>query len=270
MKRIKYETIKSISDELPFVLHHVDRRQLDATGTKTYNWHSNLELIYCAEGVVKTFADEKDYTLHKGDILVANPDSLHGTFDYNNCIYYVLMIDPEFSHSNGIYPEDIRLTNYISNSDSTVLFKNIITAFENDTPLKIPIIRQAVLNMLIHLYSNYAQSKTTKSYVLGKSRVKDVIKYINEHYREKLTIDNIAKQVGISNSYLSHQFAKFTGRSIIEYINLLRCQQAQKFIRSGMNVSEAAAESGFENLSYFTKTYKKHLNKLPSEDLNYK
>ena len=270
MKKITYETIKSISTELPFVLHCVNRQPLVFSGTKVYNWHSNLELIYCAEGVVKTFSDEHEYTLNKGDILVVNPDSLHGTFDYNNCIYYVLMIDPEFSHSNGIFPEDIRLANYISDSDSTALFKNIITAFGNDTPLKIPIIRQAVLNMLIHLYSNYAQSKTTKSYILGKNRVKDVIKYINEHYREKLTIDNIAKKVGISNSYLSHQFAKFTGRSIIEYINLLKCQQAQKFIRSGMNVSEAAAESGFENLSYFTKTYKKHLNKLPSEDLNYK
>ena len=58
--------------------------------------------------------------------------------------------------------------------------------------------------------------------------------------------------------------------AVIEYINLLKCHQAQKFIRSGMNVSEAATELGFENLSYFTRTYKKYLNRLPSDDLKNK
>ncbi len=270
MKHIKYETIKSISDELPFVLHHVDRRPLDAIGTKTYNWHSNLELIYCAEGVVKTYADEKEYTLHKGDILVVNPDSFHGTFEYHNCVYNILMIDPIFSHSNGIFPENLRLTEYIQNESVRRLFENVIEAFQDNSSLRTAIIRQSVLTLLIYLYSNYAQEAVSKNYSTGKNRIKDVIKYINEHYREKLTIDDIAKHIGISKSYLSHEFTKFTGRSIIEHINLTRCQRAQKLIRGGMNVSEAAAESGFENLSYFTRTYKKQLNILPSEDLKNK
>lgn len=270
MKKINYETIKSISDELPFVLHYVDRRPLNTIGTKTYNWHSNLELIYCAEGVVKTYADEKEYTLNKGDILVVNPDSFHGTFEYHNCVYNVLMIDPSFSHSNGIYPENLRLTEYIRNEKVSELFKNVINAFQDNSQLKTAIIRQSVLTLLIYLYANFTQDTVSKSYSTGKNRIKDVIKYINEHYREKLTIDDISKHIGISKSYLSHEFTKFTGRSIVEHINLTRCQRAQKLIRSGMNVSEAAAESGFENLSYFTRTYKKQLNVLPSEDLKNK
>lgn len=267
MKKISYETIKPISTELPFVLHYVNRKPLVFSSSKTYNWHSNLELIYCAEGTVKTFSDEREYTLSKGELLVVNPDSFHGTFEYDNCVYYVLMVDPDFSHSNGIFPEDSRLTEYISDKQTAKFFENIITSFDDKSSFRVPIIRQAVLNMLIHLYSNYSQGKAPKSYVLGKNRVKDVIKYINEHFREKLNIEIIAKHIGISKSYLSHEFTKFTGHSIIEYINLLKCQQAQKFIRSGMNVSEAATELGFENLSYFTRTYKKHLNKLPSDDL---
>lgn len=270
MKKITYETIKPISPELPFVLHYVDRRSLEFTGTKSYNWHSNLELIYCSDGIVKTFSDEREYTLYKGDILVVNPDSFHGTFEYHNCEYYVLMIDPEFSHSNGIYPEDQRLTEYISNDLTSKLFENIIHSFKDNSPLRIPTIRMSVLNMLIHLYSNYTLGKAPKSYLLGKNRIKDVIKYINEHYREKLTIERIANNIGISPSYLSHEFAKFTGHSIIEHINILRCQQAQKLIRGGTTVSESALESGFENLSYFTRTYKKYLNKLPSDDLKNK
>lgn len=270
MKVIRYETIKPISDELPFVLHHVDRRAIEYFGQKTYNWHSNLELIYCAEGVVKAHCDERNYTLSKGDILVVNPDSFHGTFEHHNCVFYVLMIDPEFSHSNGIFPEDHRLAEYISNPTITALFEDIVASFQNESELRVPIIRQSVLKMLIHLYSNYTLGKTQKAHILGKNRIKDVIKYINEHYREKLTIEIIAKHIGISPSYLSHEFAKFTGHSIVEHINLLRCQKAQKFIRGGMNVSEAARESGFDNLSYFTRTYKKYLNKLPSEELKNK
>ena len=270
MKRITYETIKSISSELPFVLHHVDRRPLVYKGTKIYNWHNNLELIYCAHGIVKTFSDETEYILKQGDMLVVNPDCFHGTFEYDNSEYYVLMIDPDFSHSNGIYPENNSLTEFISNSEAIKLFENIIASFKNTSELRIPIIRQSVLNLLIHLYANHSQDSAPKSYIVGKNRVKDVIRFINEHFREKLTIDLIAKHVGISKSYLSHQFTKFTGHSIIEYINLLKCHQAQKFIRSGMNVSEAATELGFENLSYFSRAYKKYLNRLPSDDLKNK
>ena len=269
MKNIRYETIKPISADLPFVLHYVKRIPSNCSGTKSYNWHSNLELIYCFEGTVKTFADEREYTLNKGDIAIINPESFHGTFEYHDCIYYILMIDPEFSHSNGIFPENKNLTEFISNKITEDLFKNIVTAFNNETELRIPIIRNAVLNMLIHLYTNHTQesSLNSKSYITGANRIKDVIKYINEHYREKLNINSIAKHIGISESYLSHEFKKITGHSIVEHINLLRCKQAQKLIRGGMNVSEASRESGFENLSYFTRTYKKYLNKLPSEDL---
>ena len=56
-----------------------------------------------------------------------------------------------------------------------------------------------------------------------------------------------------------------TGYSPISFLNLLRCTRAQEYLTSGrFNVSETAALCGFENLSYFSRTYKKHMGMLPS------
>ena len=64
---------------------------------------------------------------------------------------------------------------------------------------------------------------------------------------------------------MSRDFKKYTGNTVFEYINISRCKTAATLIASGMSVSAAANECGFENLSYFSRTYKKYMGKLPSD-----
>ena len=54
--------------------------------------------------------------------------------------------------------------------------------------------------------------------------------------------------------------------TVIEYVNILRCKEAKRLISEGQSVSEAAIASGFNNLSYFTRTYKKYVGELPSSN----
>ena len=52
---------------------------------------------------------------------------------------------------------------------------------------------------------------------------------------------------------------------VFEYVNAVRCRNANTFILSGLSISEAAYRCGFENMSYFSKTFKKYVGKLPSK-----
>ena len=82
----------------------------------------------------------------------------------------------------------------------------------------------------------------------------------------KTKIQKIAQENNISKSYLVHEFKRYTGKTVVEYINDLRCLNAQSLIKNGISVSTAGLSSGFDNLSYFSRTYKKYMSSLPSKE----
>ena len=94
--------------------------------------------------------------------------------------------------------------------------------------------------------------------------IRRTLVYLQEHYKEKLTVEEIAEALHFSKSYLSHSFKEITRYSLISYINLLRCQNARVMLLAGSSVSEAAAECGFSEISYFTRVFKKTMGILPS------
>ena len=82
------------------------------------------------------------------------------------------------------------------------------------------------------------------------------------------TFEEICKKFNASKYYLSHIFKEITGQTIISHLNFVRCKHAKSLLKSGnYNVSESAYKSGFNNLSYFSKTYKSIMGNLPIKDL---
>ena len=95
--------------------------------------------------------------------------------------------------------------------------------------------------------------------------VKSVITYIREIYNKKITLDEISKAVLCDKYALCREFKRLTGQTIIENLNNYRCINAMRFLNEGYTVAKAAELCGFDNLSFFTKTFKKYIGKLPSE-----
>ena len=91
---------------------------------------------------------------------------------------------------------------------------------------------------------------------------------MNKNFREKLTVEQIAEQAGMSKYYFLREFKTVTGITVITFLNILRCNNAQKLIERGETIWLAARKSGFENDSYFTKVFKKTKGILPSEVKN--
>ena len=119
---------------------------------------------------------------------------------------------------------------------------------------------------MLLLYSRFLEpapppAATTKA---TQERIKELIRYIRENLDKDLNLDIIAGQIGISKFYLSREFKKQTGQTLVSHINETRCKEAKRLIESGMSISAAALSCGFENLSYFSRIYKRMIGKLPS------
>ena len=82
-------------------------------------------------------------------------------------------------------------------------------------------------------------------------------------WSEKLSI---AAMCGITKYHLAREFKRITGQTVLTYLNALRCKKAQLLLSEGKTVTEAAFESGFESLSYFSRTYKRIMGAPPSRN----
>lgn len=83
-------------------------------------------------------------------------------------------------------------------------------------------------------------------------------RYIHEHYKEKLTLSDIADHLKISPGYLSTSFSNYMNRTISDYIAEVKIEHAKELIDSGQYlIYEIANQLGFENAYYFSKVFKK-------------
>lgn len=92
----------------------------------------------------------------------------------------------------------------------------------------------------------------------------DVLQYINGHFTEPLKLEEIARRFAISVSYLSHEFTRYAGRSVYEYILYRRVQLAKENLLKEMSLSEVADRSGFGDYSGFLRSFRRMTGMSPN------
>jgi AraC-like DNA-binding protein len=169
---------------------------------------------------------------------------------------------------NGLDTEEIIFQRLISDDYVRDRYLAIKEEFSTKKVLYKSAVKSFVMEMLIYLYREYTVSEST---LTNKSKtekivlIKKAIRYIQDNYQKNITVFDTAEYVGLSKYYFCHIFKEFTGITTVKYINILRCENAKKILKSGnYRVEEVAYLCGFENLSYFSKTYKKYMGCLPS------
>ena len=100
----------------------------------------------------------------------------------------------------------------------------------------------------------------------GSQRIAKTIRYLQENFKQSLDVGAIAKFAGMGNSTLHHAFEKFVGQSPIQYLKKIRLHQARLMIVSqGLNASEAAYQVGYNNISQFSREFKRQFGLPPSQ-----
>jgi AraC-like DNA-binding protein len=93
--------------------------------------------------------------------------------------------------------------------------------------------------------------------------VRKAVAYIHKHYTEPFSRQEMARQLGLSERYLTSCFHKEMGITPVEYLNRYRLKQAKAMLGTGANVTETALAVGFSSVSYFTRLFEKELGVSP-------
>lgn len=117
------------------------------------------------------------------------------------------------------------------------------------------------LEIIVRTVHNTSLRNTPVSFYAS---IQQVLSYINQNYTKTLRLDGIAKMFGISTSLLSHEFVKFTGQSVYEYVLHCRIRFAKELIYSGVSLGDSAYQCGFNDYSSFLRAFTKIVGMSPS------
>lgn len=248
------------------------------------HWHDELELIYIKKGTGTITVDLTPYRVDAGTIALILPGQLHSieqyeqeTMEYENIIFHPnILISKKTDTSNTDF-----LGPLLSGSTSVPLlytpespyYKEIAACVDaNDeisrtNPKGYQLYIKSQLFMLFFiLFNKYSAKEPPKKDFKSLEKMKLILKYIENHYMDKITIADIAEEVGLSQSHFMKYFKNTMGSTFIDYLNEYRLTMASRLlVSSDSAILDIASEVGFENLSYFNRIFKKRFEMTPRE-----
>lgn len=110
-------------------------------------------------------------------------------------------------------------------------------------------------------------SEDSMHYLRLSDSIKPALSYIENHYSENISLDDLAKTAGFNKRYFCKIFKSLTTKTPIEYLNLYRINIAKKMLldNSTISVSEVAYACGYNDSAYFIRIFKKTLNTTPAK-----
>ncbi|WP_152391978.1 AraC family transcriptional regulator [Paenibacillus guangzhouensis] len=252
------------------------------------HWHDHFEIIWMARGQAIFHIDSQPYETAPGDILMVPPGALHvgysactGSLDYDAIVFNASLFrhqssDPMHSLFIAPYVEGIlRFPIKISHDDWAnalirTLLKEIIDEFATKQQGYELIVRSQMYILLTRLSRHFMPRQqlaaTTQSQARNVERFKQLLRYIDDHYAEPISVSKAAAIVNLNPYHFCKMFKKTTGSTLVEYINLIRIQAAERLLRESDHTITAIAEQvGLGNPNYFTKLFKRCRGISPSQ-----
>lgn len=266
MNKPLFESHYNMTAELPIIFHydHISKQMK----SELFNWHPNIEILYVTNGEGRCIIATEEYEMKKGDLIIINSNLKHLIKSDSEINYYCLIVDSEFSELNNISTEQTLYVPRVTDNEAAKLYEDIIKSFKSDQLYKETEIKINVLRLLLFLSRNYIdeEKNIASKPVMKDENIKLAIGYIKSHYNQKLSLEEIANEAGLSKYYFLREFKAVTKMTPFNFINSVRCEYAKKMLSKKIySVHEIAVKCGFGNDSYFSKTFKKYTGYLPSE-----
>ncbi len=228
------------------------------------NWHENTEILYFISGDGKVSVDVNEYTVSPGDVIVANSNLIHRVTTETAVEYYYLIPDNNFLKNNMLSLHNIVFNEKIRDENLNGYFDHLIGVKKEKNRFYAGRMRAAVLNLVAYLCAYHSREKTGTAE--KNEFIKKAIEYIEENLVKPITIDELADFCEISKHYFMRSFKKYTKYTVVEYINLRRCNMAQTLLKDkSKKITEIGTLCGFETVSYFSRTFVKYIGISPRE-----
>ena len=248
------------------------------------HWHAEFELIYIKKGKGKIIVDFESHIVLAPCIVLILPGQLHSiemfqkeSMEYENILFMPSMLIariPDTANTDFISPlvhgkitvPTVFPRNYTYFEDIQLTI-DACDALNKTKPLGYELMIKSKLFeffFILHNRCRNYQNESISRHSLDKIKV--IIKYVENHYMEKITIGDVAELTSFSESHFMKYFKASMGISFIDYVKDYRLTMATRFLLgSGDAILDISEKCGFDNLSYFNRCFKKKYGIPPRE-----
>lgn len=235
--------------------------------------HDFFEIFFLVSGDVSYAIEGRLYRVMPGDILLISPRELHQVFvsgDREPYERYVLWVDsklirrlstPDTDLSACLEPTGPGYSNTIHPSREAreriqLLMERIFQEAEV-SDFGADMLRDSLIcQLLVELNRQLARPEQHVEQLSGSPVVEDVVRYVNLHYGEALTLSFLAQQFHVSKYHLCHAFQKQMGSGLHQYILKKRLQIARNLLSAGRKPNGVFEECGFGDYTSFYRAFK--------------
>ncbi|MBQ8638372.1 MAG: helix-turn-helix transcriptional regulator [Lachnospiraceae bacterium] len=269
-----YENALHGTAEFPVAYYFVDEHH--ARYDMPLHWHREWEIIHILRGQFTLFADGSHYTANGGDCFILSEGTMHGGTP-QNCAYECLVFD-----LHSCYRDIALVKKYLrplyrgqliprlfhtAGSPVAQIAADLMAAMQSSCP-ELSVLAQLSRLLATILENGYCQEAGTGG-SSGSRKIaplKPVLEFIETHYAEDLSLDNLSRIAGMNPKYFCRFFSSITNQTPMSYVNSYRIEQAALLLDSGdTTVTEAAMACGFGDTSYFIKCFKRYRGVTPKQ-----
>lgn len=244
-----------------------------------FHFHNGYELEVILSGTIKNTYHNKTEIMGANSFYIMSPDDIHEVSfadDMDTAILLNIGFD-EFILSDSVKKALKCRTFPLCGQVSDEMIEYLGVTVEKLSKLNETISDKEIHNEILYkmfeafiIYLMNVSTTEKDQKVIASSRGRtdmyEVIKYVREHYKEKITISEIAKRCGYSANYFNNKFKEITDKTLVEYISDMRMVEAYKRIVSSNDpIYSISSEVGYSNLTYFYKKFKEKFGCLPEE-----
>lgn len=245
-----------------------------------YHAHEHLELAFIMSGKGRYKIDGQIYEISEGDLLILNPGVYHQALvanpEYPATEFFIGACDFCFE---GMHPNNLELKQspvYRTGPELKQKLMRLCTAMgaENDACKvgRYYMMQSYLIQFLLYVLRDEQDEHTEGRHCSFESVnkneiVSQIIRYFEEHYAEKISLDIISENVYVSPFYISKIFKNVTGDTPIRYLIDIRLDKARELLAQHpeYSVREVAEMVGYDDAYHFSKLFKKRFNISPSK-----
>ncbi len=233
--------------------------------------HEFVEILFITDGKGTVTVDGETCDIQKGDLVIYNANILHSEYSSEKEPLEARFVAFDKLEITNLKPNCLIPPQYdfiYSSDDMFGAFKRYFDLIIDELTAKRQFYSDIAQNtlqvLLMQLFRLLNRTQSTNELLKQNETLHNALKYIDAHYLENISLDTIAAECFVTKYYLSHLFAKYQQTSVGKYIFNKRMNDAKQMLSyTDASILSVAEQSGFNDLSYFCRMFKKATNMTP-------
>lgn len=247
-------------------------------GYHPLHWHEEIELLYPLNRESTIQIEGRKYQISNKHLTVIDSRQVHSTYTYSDtsmfiCIHISVKYMEKYLPDLDMYqihciPDDITDEQFPEYLFICKQMEQLTRLYIEDVSAYLMEAEEIIMQVLAHLIRFFSVRTVSPGRTADKltlERIRNVITYVEEHFREPVSLNDIAGHLGLGKEYFCRFFKKNMGMSFLQYLNEVRVSHIyQDLIRTDTPIGELAEQNGFSNQKLFNRTFKEVYGCTPS------